>query len=140
MEEIVVKRFKMEKLVRDKIPNIMKEQGFSFSSVSLNREEFVQQLKSKLIEEAQEVGSAQSATEIKEELADVLEVIHALARAYEVSLEQIEKNRLEKRESRGAFDEQTYVSYVDIDKGNPNIRYFADQPNKYREIETTSKF
>jgi predicted house-cleaning noncanonical NTP pyrophosphatase (MazG superfamily) len=140
MEEPVVKRFTMEKLVRDKIPIIMKEQGFSFSSVSLNRKEFVQQLKSKLIEEAQEAGAAQSATDVMEELADLAEVVHALAKAYEISLEQIEQARLEKRESRGGFDTQTYVKYVDIDDSNPNIRYFADRPNKYREIETTSKF
>jgi len=94
-----------KKVVRDKIPESIVERGELVTQVKIHGEELVAALKSKLIEEAIEVMDAKSTDEIMEELADVLEVVHALAHHLKVSLKNIEEARKSKRQKRGGFDQ-----------------------------------
>ena len=65
-------------------------------------EEYWQMLKLKLREEAAEFA----AMEKQEELADVLEVMHAIAEFKKISFEEIEKTRLEKKNEKGGFSKK----------------------------------
>lgn len=134
LKEVVVKRFTVEKLFRDKIPAIVQRQGFALCQRTLTHDEFVEKLKLKLIEEAEETMSAESLTQIIEEMADVLEVLHALAKASGIPFQQIEDKRLLKRDERGGFDNCVYVQSVESDEDNPHITHFTSQPEKYPEI------
>ena len=61
-----------------------------------------------MIEEANEFVAEDS----PEELADLLEVIHAIAKVKNISLEEVEKIRQEKRNKRGGFEEKIYLEDV----------------------------
>lgn len=64
------------KLVRDKIPEIIAKQGKKVTFRALRGEKLKQALKDKLIEETQELINAKTEEELIEEIADVLEVLY----------------------------------------------------------------
>lgn len=126
-----MKRFKVEKLIRDLLPRMMREEGIKVYEHSLDDKAFEHELRLKLIEEAHEVFNASGEKELIEELADVMEVIQTLAQYRGVPMEDIEQKRQEKREKRGGFDKRFYNPYVEIDENNPAISYYVERPEQY---------
>ncbi|TYS58539.1 nucleoside triphosphate pyrophosphohydrolase [Sutcliffiella horikoshii] len=101
------------KLVRDKIPQIIEATGKKFTTEILNDDDYIKHIKQKCYEELDEYCSAQSKEEAVEELADLLEVIHALANYHGFSMEEVEKVRKEKEENRGGFQEKIFLIEVE---------------------------
>ncbi|RLA42625.1 MAG: hypothetical protein DRR42_23070 [Gammaproteobacteria bacterium] len=92
------------KLVRDKIPEVVRSSGEEVRIETLNKVERQAALRVKLLEEAFEAKDA-VAGELLGELADVLEVVRALARASDLSIEEVERERKKKELKRGSFDD-----------------------------------
>jgi predicted house-cleaning noncanonical NTP pyrophosphatase (MazG superfamily) len=130
----MARRFGFNKLVRDKIPDLMRKKNINVFEYAMEKEGYIQELKRKLLEEAEEVISASSKADITEELADVLEVIFALANVYDITHDQIEHARCVKKESRGGFEEQIYVTHVEMSDDNRDVEYYRAQSDKYPEI------
>jgi predicted house-cleaning noncanonical NTP pyrophosphatase (MazG superfamily) len=103
------------KLVRDRIPEIIKSTGKSFKTRILDDEEYVNELKKKVSEELAEYMSAESDQEAVEELADLLELIHALTKVHGRNIEEVEAIRQEKVEQRGSFDKKVLLLEVEDD-------------------------
>lgn len=93
------KVMKYNKLVRDKIPEIIKDAGKEAITHIADNEEYWEKLKEKLQEEVNEFLAENN----KEELADILEVIYAICDFKEIDKEELESLRKEKAEKRGAF-------------------------------------
>jgi predicted house-cleaning noncanonical NTP pyrophosphatase (MazG superfamily) len=87
------------KLIRDKIPQIIKSQGQCCIVRKLSDEEYLEMVDAKLDEELAEYHKDQNL----EELADLVEVIYAAAEARGFTVEQLEQTRLQKKARRGAF-------------------------------------
>ena len=87
------------KLVRDRIPEIIKEHGRKFSTRLIEGAELTNALTSKLHEELAEFEADHSL----EELADLLEVVYALGDNLGFSKDELESVRRTKAESNGAF-------------------------------------
>lgn len=90
------------KIVRDRIPEIIEANGSHAETETVEKPEIDKLLRTKLVEEAAEVQEADE-EHLKDELADILEVVHALAATNGLTLEEIETHRLQKREERGGF-------------------------------------
>ncbi|WP_293337946.1 MULTISPECIES: nucleoside triphosphate pyrophosphohydrolase [unclassified Microcoleus] len=90
------------KLVRDRIPEIIRQSGNECETAVLSDEEYRQALRQKLIEEATEVAEADGENLI-EELADLYEVIDALMASYGISENCILNAQAKRRENRGGF-------------------------------------
>jgi predicted house-cleaning noncanonical NTP pyrophosphatase (MazG superfamily) len=103
---------KHNKLVRDRIPEIIAEHGERPVTRSLNDVEYRQELKRKLHEEIEEFGQSDTL----EELTDILEVVYALATIKNASPEQLESMRREKRKTRGGFDKRILLIETLSDK------------------------
>ncbi|MCM3401118.1 nucleoside triphosphate pyrophosphohydrolase [Cytobacillus oceanisediminis] len=101
------------KLVRDRIPEIIAETGKNYSTRILDQEEFIQELKKKSIEELDEYLNTNNDEKAIEELADLLEVVHALAETHGVSIEKVEELRKQKAKKRGSFKEKIYLIEVE---------------------------
>lgn len=97
------------KLVRDRIPEIIGRTGGSCETEILSEEDYLLYLDAKLSEELGEYQQSKS----PEELADLLEVIYALASARGCSREELEGIREEKKEKRGGFEERILLLRVD---------------------------
>jgi predicted house-cleaning noncanonical NTP pyrophosphatase (MazG superfamily) len=96
-------RLKFEKLVRDRIPVKIRSHGERVETLNLHESELLDVLKAKLVEEALEVLSAKSAESLQEEMADVYEVLRALARSARRSPEQVQRAAARKRGKVGGF-------------------------------------
>ncbi|THF70536.1 hypothetical protein E7T06_07480 [Deinococcus sp. Arct2-2] len=94
----------MGKLVRDGIPAIM---GTSAVARVLDADEYVVALRVKLEEEVSEYLDAHN----PEELADVLEVLHALAAQHGLTPEQLEALRAAKAQARGGFGGRVWMEF-----------------------------
>lgn len=88
------------KLVRDKIPQIIRSKGLEPIVYVAGVEEYGARLRDKLTEE---VGEFLVSDNDLEELADILEVLYALAEHIGTDREQLEKLRAAKVEERGGF-------------------------------------
>ena len=97
------------KLVRDKIPEIIENSGKSAYTHILSEDEYISELDKKLGEEFAEYQTDKSL----EELADMLEVMYAIATARGYSVEELEAVRCEKAEKRGAFEKRIFLEGVD---------------------------
>ena len=124
-------RFKVDKLIRDKLPATMQAQGLTIFTRRLDDAEFVARLKDKLVEEACEARAASSRAELIDELADLREVMLALAAAGGISEDEIESRRLAKREERGGFDDRVHNAAVEGDEGCAAVAYYLARPVQY---------
>lgn len=132
-----IRRFKMETLVRDKMPERIQKLGGHVELKSLDPNEVLSHLKLKLQEETAEVCQATTSKEVAEEIGDVLEVLYALSKKYALRWKDLEQARLRKRDLRGGFKRGMYVQYVEVDTeddSHPIVEYCLDNPEKYPEI------
>lgn len=91
------------KLVRDRIPEIIRKSGGKPKTHVARKKEYWDKLLDKLGEELKELLSARKKEKFAEELADVIEVLLAIGEAKGISRKGTEKLRLKKAEERGAF-------------------------------------
>lgn len=99
---------KYNKLVRDKIPELISKGGDRPVTHILDTESYRRELKRKLQEEVAEFNEADDV----EELVDILEVVYALANDRGLSRCQLEQLRQQKRETRGGFDKRVFLEEV----------------------------
>ena len=97
------------KLVRDHIPEICTANGQIPNTRILNSHEYSLELRKKLKEEVEEYLSD---NEI-EELADIVEVVEALAEANGSSLREVLEIKQKKQTANGAFKEKIYLISVE---------------------------
>lgn len=97
------------KLIRDKIPEIIEASGRILVIRTLDDTEYLTELDRKLNEECAEYQADKNL----EELADMLEVIYAIAEARGHSLEELEQVRAEKAAKRGGFKKRIYLERVE---------------------------
>lgn len=100
---------KYNKLVRDRIPEIIEASRKTCKTVSFNDVEYLRMLDTKLDEELAEYHKDQSI----EELADLLEVIRATAVARGYTVEELEQLRAQKVQARGAFEKKVFLYEVE---------------------------
>ncbi|WP_415382757.1 hypothetical protein [Halosimplex sp. TS25] len=97
-----------DKLVRDDIPRIIRENGDEPVTHEASGEEYRERLHEKLDEEVAEFHDDPSAGE----LADVLTVLDALGECHGLEAEEVERVRREKADERGAFDDGVVLEAV----------------------------
>ena len=96
------------KLVRDRIPEIITSSGKQCECSTLSDDEYITMLDAKLNEELAEYHESKS----MEELADLLEVIRAVAKARGSSIDEVEAIRRDKAAKRGGFEQKILLVEV----------------------------
>ncbi len=97
------------KLVRDKIPEIIRSGGRVPSTRVLDQSEYILELEKKLQEEVSEYLTDKNA----DELADITEVVLALGKTLNVDREELEKIRVEKVQKNGAFKDKIFLISIE---------------------------
>lgn len=97
------------KLVRDKIPDIIESKGEDCKFSILGQESFIHELKKKLMEEVNEYLSATNDLNAMEELADILEILHTLAETHQKTFAEVESIRQNKLKERGGFKNKYFL-------------------------------
>ena len=101
---------KYNKVVRDKIPEIIAESGKKSNIKQLDDTSFLAELEKKLIEEVNEYSESKDV----EELADLLEVIYRISELRGVNSDELDKIRKDKAEKRGKFANNLFL--IDAEK------------------------
>ncbi|MDB5179299.1 MAG: phosphoribosyl-ATP pyrophosphohydrolase [Patescibacteria group bacterium] len=96
------------KLVRDKIPQLVKEDKGKEAAIRplTDDAEFLQYLLKKVAEEADELARAMTDSNIQEEITDVYEIIEAIIRLRGFSSDEIKSIQEAKRAKRGGFEQR----------------------------------
>lgn len=101
------------KIVRDKIPEIIAKQGKKLRFKTLIGCELKQALKDKLIEEVQELIKAETKEQIIEEMADVMDVLTTIRFAHSIKYYEVEDARSKKGFEKGRFINGYYLETVE---------------------------
>lgn len=128
-------RFGGNKLVRDETLVRCEKNNIDVEFRILTGNEYLYELKKKLIEESEEVLLAKNDAELTDELADLIEVIDVLIEKAGVSRSDIERIRAEKNEERGSFKKGIFVEHFDVPHDSNWHDYCSESPDKYPILE-----
>ncbi|MBE9226196.1 nucleoside triphosphate pyrophosphohydrolase [Phormidium sp. LEGE 05292] len=105
-------RKEYDKLVRDKITEIIQQSGLKCETLTLPESEYRQALRQKVVEEAQEVAVADEENLITE-LADIYEVIDAIIETYGINRELVIAEQMRRRQERGGFQKRIKLLWTE---------------------------
>ncbi len=98
------------KLVRDKILEIIATDGVEAKSRILSDEEYKKELLAKIVEEANEVLATHGDhEELVKEISDVMEVLDSIIIAFDLDIAEIVKVKQKRKDSRGGFEKKIYL-------------------------------
>jgi predicted house-cleaning noncanonical NTP pyrophosphatase (MazG superfamily) len=100
------------KLVRDRVPTLIKARGAQCLTKQLEGRKYVQAIAKKLVEEAKEVGAAKDRASLISELADLQEVFDTYRSANMITLQEVEHSRRRKLEHSGGFKEGLFLYLI----------------------------
>ncbi len=100
---------KYNKLIRDKIPEIIKNTGWTPTVRVLNKKEYLKEIKKKFGEEVKELIKAKTKKEIINEIVDIQELIDVLISELGLTKSKIEKQQKIKNKKRGGFKKRLFL-------------------------------
>jgi predicted house-cleaning noncanonical NTP pyrophosphatase (MazG superfamily) len=100
-----------DKLVRDEIPDIIREDGEEPVTHRATGDEYRDRLAAKLVEEAEEFAENRNVAEI----GDVLDVVDAICAARDIDRDRLDDMRASKTDERGGFVEGIVLERVEPD-------------------------
>lgn len=98
-----------DKLVRDRIPEVVRENGETPVTHRVEGDEYRDRLAAKLVEEAEEYAEDREVGE----LGDVLDVVDAIVAARDVDHDELDDERASKRRERGGFADGVVLERVE---------------------------
>jgi len=101
------------KLVRDKIPEIIKQNGGNAIVRVLDDDEYKKELLKKVVEEGNELMRAEDRERTINEIADIQEVLMAVKTAFEIKEKEVEEVQTKKRTNRGGFGKKIFLEYTE---------------------------
>lgn len=104
------------KLIRDKIPEITKADGWISETKVLNKKDYILELRKKILEEAKELNEGSGHDNLIEELADIQEIMDALLKVKNVKFSEFRKIQTKKRQKRGGFEKRLFLIKTVKDK------------------------
>jgi predicted house-cleaning noncanonical NTP pyrophosphatase (MazG superfamily) len=107
--EVMKMKVEYNKLVRDKIPQIIKDSGRTCEYKVLGDSEIKDALKEKLIEKAQIFSNKPS----EDELSDIYELLNAIVETYDYEPLHIDYLKLQNKENKGTYSNRVYLISVD---------------------------
>jgi predicted house-cleaning noncanonical NTP pyrophosphatase (MazG superfamily) len=97
------------KLVRDKIPQIIKKRGGTVVARTLNEDDYIYYLKLKLKEEVDELIKSEDKQNTLYEIVDILELMDYIVKSEKVTEKAIKSIKAKKRKERGGFDKKIFM-------------------------------
>ena len=119
MSEEIEKVF-YNKLIRDKIPEIMSSKDKAFEIRELDDVEYEKELIKKVEEEASGLQSANTREELVSELADTIDVIDEIKKLKNISEEEIRSGQLKNAEKKGGFEKKIFLVWSQKDDYQSN--------------------
>jgi len=100
---------KYNKLIRDRILEIIEADGEKPYSRILNKKEYIEEIKKKILEETKELIQAKKKEEIVNEIIDIQELIDVLISGFGLKKSEIQKQQKIKNKKRGGFKKKLFL-------------------------------
>jgi len=126
--------FKLDKLVRDKFPEIYEALGQEAVVEKLSKIDLSKALLDKIIEEAAEIKPESSREELLEEIADIQQIIDDLKSENNLTDEEIANIQESKKAEKGGFKEGVFIKTLTVPENDKWVEYYRKEPSKYPEI------
>lgn len=132
-----MKKFKFQKLIRDKIPGDIGREGGKVVSRILNDDEYLIELKKKLAEESEELFEA-GPEKLVGEISDIQEIIDNMLEVLKIPKSELAKKQKEKNEKYGSFRKRIFVKEIELPENHKWLDYYLSNPDRYSEIKDFS--
>lgn len=126
-------KFRLNKLVRDKIVEDQLARGQKPKYHTLSRDEHIKALALKIAEEATELAKVPK-EKLAGEIADVEQALDDLKTLSGVVPEAIEKAKTEKAQKNGAFKKGIFIDTLELQEDDPWNDYYRAEPDRFAEI------
>ncbi|MFC1663054.1 phosphoribosyl-ATP pyrophosphohydrolase [Patescibacteria group bacterium] len=110
------------KLIRDKIPEVMGKKGKAYETKRLSAKEYRRELLKKVGEEASALPKLDKKEDLADELADVIEVIDEVKRTYKITDEDLKNSQKKNRRRKGGFKKRLFLYWSEDDGYQTNER------------------
>lgn len=128
--------FLFRKLVRDKFREIYGESGQKITTRPLTTSEFKEEIRMKIIEEAQELPIEEAKNEtVINEIADIQQALDDLKHVYGVSDDEVQRSMEAKYQQKGGFREGLFVETIELRDNDKWVAYYRAAPEKYKEVQ-----
>ena len=101
------------KLVRDNIPEIIRQHGDTCQTETMTESEFQWALRQKVVEEAQEVMQATTHSNLVQELADLYEVVDMLLQTNDITPDMLRTEQERRRVTLGSFAQRIKLLWTE---------------------------
>jgi predicted house-cleaning noncanonical NTP pyrophosphatase (MazG superfamily) len=126
-------KFRLDKLVRDKIVEYQLSVGQKPTYSTLSHIEHIKALANKIAEEASELAKA-PAEKLASEIADVEQALDDLKKISGIKPSVITAAKTEKRRKNGAFKKGLYIETLELDEDDPWTAYYRSEPDRFEEL------
>lgn len=126
--------FKLNKLIRDRLPDEYERLGQVACYRSLSVDEHKIALIDKIAEEARELRASNSDIDIKSEIADIQQVIDDLVELCNISPSDIEVCMKQKYLKKGGFKNATFIETIKLNNDDEWIEYYRSNPETFPEV------
>lgn len=135
---MVKTRLKVNKIMRDKMPSVFKHEGVNSSSTHVPAESLMHHMCMKLEEETdelihfchdKEMSKEEKTKMVKDEIADVIQVLMGIAKEHHISWEEVEKYRVHKLSQKGGFEKGTHVDWIEIEEDHEKMHRYHANPH-----------
>ncbi len=130
-------KFKLNKLVRDKLPANYEQLNQQATIRKLTGEELRTALLRKIIEEANELSKEEATTVV--EVADLEQALDDLIEITGLSKEEIKKAKEEKEAKKGRFLEGSFVEFLELHEDDEWVQYYRQEPELFPEITNSEE-
>lgn len=103
------KRIIYNKLVRDRIPTVIRKHGGTSKTRVLGEKAFKRELLKKAVEEARELEALTDRSEIIAELGDTLDVLGAIQQTYRITKQELAASRKKAMAKKGGFKKKVFL-------------------------------
>lgn len=110
---MAIKKIHYHKLIRDRIPDVMRTNHARFKISTLNRKRFIKELLKKVGEEASALPALSKKSDITSELADTLDVIKAIQQTLKISDREVLTAQKTALKKKGWFNKRIFLSWAE---------------------------
>jgi len=129
-----MRKFYHNKIWRSKRIELAQDLGAIVHTVPLAHAEMAEELGIKLIEEAQDVYSAENAEEMMSEIVDILEAIDCILNFHGIEKEQVLRLKELKLKELGSYTDPRLIDYVEYPDGSAQAQHCLAHPEKFPEL------
>lgn len=103
----------------------------------LNDKEYLEELKKKVVEEAQELIPRKTRSDILKELAYIQKIIDLIIKALKASKKELKRKQKKKKKGKdwGGFKKRLYIKSIELEDDHPWLDYYLKNPKKYPKIK-----